>query len=413
MYLSQTDPGQRGALRSVPACVVVLGTVSLLTDVSAEMVTAYLPLYLVYTLQVSYVQLGLLDGFYTGATAVLRLVGGHLADRWGRPKAVATVGYGLSAVSRLGMLGVGASGLGIGAMLASDRAGKGLRTAPRDAMIAMAVPADRLGTAFGVHRTMDTAGALLGPVITFLLLVYVGTGPQPIFFVSFCFALLGLIVLAGFVRTPPRPRPTGSSRPSWRAMLVLLRRPPLRAAAFIAAVLGFATLSDAFVFLLLQKTTGIPLSSLPLLPLGTAAVFLLAAAPVGRLADRLGRTRVFIAGHFLLVGAYGVMAAHLPGYGAAAVVLGLQGLFYAATDGVLPAWVAQLVPESACASGMAVVQTAQALARFGSSVLAGVLMTVVTVDVTLGVATSALAIALVAAATYTKRPELVSREGES
>ena len=413
MYLSQTDPGQRGALRSVPACVVVLGTVSLLTDVSAEMVTAYLPLYLVYTLQVSYVQLGLLDGFYTGATAVLRLVGGHLADRWGRPK---VGGHG-----RLRALGrVPAGHARRGRERARDRGdariGPG-RQGPADRAAGRhdreAVPADRLGTAFGVHRTMDTAGALLGPVITFLLLVYVGTGPQPIFVVSFCFALLGLIVLAGFVRTPPRPRPTGSSRPSWRAMLVLLRRPPLRAAALIAAVLGFATLSDAFVFLLVQKTTGIPLSSLPLLPLGTAAVFLLAAAPVGRLADRLGRTRVFVAGHFLLVGAYGVMAAHLPGYGAAAVVLGLQGLFYAATDGVLPAWVAQLVPESACASGMAVVQTAQALARFGSSVLAGVLMTVVTADVTLGVATSALAIALVAAATYAKRPEPVSREGES
>src|SRR5690349_13629791 len=214
---------------------------------SAEMVTAYLPLYLVYTLQVSYVQLGLLDGFYTGATAILRLVGGHLSDRWGRPKSVATLGYGLSAVTRLGMLGVGASGLGIGAMLASDRAGKGLRTAPRDAMIAMAVPADRLGTAFGVHRTMDTAGALAGPLITFLLLLYVGTGPQPIFVVSFCFALLGLIVLAGFVRAPRRPAEPGTARPGRREMLALVREPRLRAAAIVAAVLGFATLSDAFV----------------------------------------------------------------------------------------------------------------------------------------------------------------------
>ena len=280
-------------------------------------------------------------------------------------------------------------------------------------MIAMAVPGDRLGTAFGVHRTMDTAGALAGPLITFLLLMYVGTGPQPIFVVSFCFALLGLIVLAGFVRTPRRPSAGAASRPSWRDMLALLRRPPVRAAATVAAVLGFATLSDAFVFLLLQKSTGIPLSALPLLPLGTAAVFLLAAAPAGRLADRFGRMRVFVGGHVLLVGAYAVMAAHLPGYAAAAVVLGLHGLFYAATDGVLPAWVAQLVPESARASGLAVVQTAQALARFGSSVLAGVLMTVVTADVTLGVAISALGVALVVAAMCVKHPEPVTREGKS
>ena len=292
MYLSQTDPGQRGALRSVPARVVVLGAVSLLTDVSAEMVTAYLPLYLVYTLQVSYVQLGLLDGFYTGATAVLRLVGGHLADRWGRPKSVATVGYGLSAVSRLGMLGVGASGLGIGAMLASDRAGKGLRTAPRDAMIAAAVPADRLGAAFGVHRTHGHRRRAARSADHVPAAHVRGNR-------SAADLRRQLLLRAA------RPDRAGGLRPDAAAsadrrgrrgrrgatMLVLLRRPPLRAAALIAAFLGFATLSDAFVYLLVQKTTGIPLSSLPLLPLGTAAVFLVAAAPVGRLADRLGRTR--------------------------------------------------------------------------------------------------------------------------
>ena len=267
---------------------------------------------------------------------------------------------------------------------------------------------------------MDTAGALAGPLITFLLLVYVGTGPQPIFVVSFCFALLGLIVLAGFVRTPPRPPAPGTSRPTWRDVLALLRRPPLRAAAEVAAVLGFATLSDAFVFLLVQKSTGIPLAALPLLPLVTAGVFLIAAAPAGRLADRFGRARVFVGGHVLLVGAYAVMAAHLPGYAAAAVVLGLQGLYYAATDGVLPAWVAQLVPESARASGMAVVQTAQALARFGSSVLAGVLLTLVSADVTLGVATTALGVALVVAHVVirhyppsSERSTVTSREGNT
>jgi predicted MFS family arabinose efflux permease len=279
-------------------------------------------------------------------------------------------------------------------------------------MIAGSVPADRLGAAFGVHRSLDTAGALAGPLITFLLLVWVGTAPQPIFVVSFCFALLGLIVLAGFVRAPA-PRPAdGAPRPGRREMLALIRDRRLRVAAVVAAVLGLATLSDAFVFLILQRSTGIPLSALPLLPLGTSAAFLIAAAPVGRLADRLGRGRMFVAGHVLLAAAYGLMAAGLPGWAAAVAVLALHGLYYAATDGVLPAWVAELVPESSRASGMAVVQTAQALARFGSSLLVGVLLTVATFGVTLGIAGAAIAAALVGAIAA-MRHDLASREGKS
>lgn len=408
MYVSQIGRPARSGFHRVPGTVVALGVVSLLTDVSSEMVTAFLPLYLVYTLQVSYVQFGLLDGLYTGATAVLRLVGGHVADRWRRPKAVAVAGYLLSALTRVGLLGIGGSGFGIGAMVAIDRAGKGLRTSPRDAMIALAVPVDQLGAAFGVHRTMDTTGALLGPLLTFLLLINLGTAPGPIFVVSACFAVLGLIVLAGFVpaetkHVPQRPASSPPAdgpgpRPSMREGLTLLRQASVRRAATVAAVLGLATMSDAFVFLMVQRSTGVSLGLLPLLPLGTAAVFLLAATPVGRLADRVGRRRVFLAGHVLLLGVYGLMMSGLPGVPVVVVVLVMHGVFYAATDGVLSAWVAQLVPQTLRASGLAVVQTAQALARFASSVAVGVLLTVAAFGTTLAVAAAALAVALLTAA---------------
>ena len=420
MYLSQAGRGRgTGGIARVPGTVVALGAVSLLTDISSEMVTSFLPLYLVYTLQISYMQFGFLDGLYTGATAVLRLVGGHLSDRLRWPKAVAGAGYALSAVTRIGMLGVGASGLGIGLMVAIDRAGKGLRTAPRDALITQAVAPDRLGGAFGVHRTMDTAGALLGPLLTFVLLASLGTAPEPIFVVSSVFAVLGLIVLAGFVpATPgrgstPAPRivPAGP-RPSPATTVALLRDGGVRRAAVVAAVLGLATLSDAFVFLLIQKSAGVSPGFLPLLPLGTAAAFLIFATPIGRLADRVGRRRVFLAGHVLLLGVYAMIAAGLPGLPVVAAVLALHGLFYAATDGVLSAWVAQLVPDSLRASGLAVVQTAQALARFASSVAVGVLLTAAAFGAAVGVMATFLAAALVVAGTLVVRtapPDAVRR----
>lgn len=388
----------------VPAVVFAVGAVSLLTDVSAEMVTAFLPLYLLYTLQFGFVQFGLLDGLYTAATALLRLAGGHLADRWRRPKLVALAGYGLSAVTKLVFPAVGASMTGVGAVLAVDRAGKGLRTAPRDALISFAVPPRNLGRAFGVHRAMDTTGAMLGPLLTFAILVFLGSEPGPVFAVSFCFALLGVVVLACFVRDRPTPATPATPAPlttpavpvSMRAALALLRGRPLRRVTIAAAVLGAVTMSDAFVFVLLQRATGVGLGVLPLLPIGTAVVFLLAAVPLGRLADRVGRWPVFLTGHLLLLGVYLLLLAPVGGYALIAAALVLHGLFYAATDGVLAACGAALVPAELRATGLAVVQTGQALARLASSVTLGFLLATLAMGTAVGIAVAGLVVALVA-----------------
>ncbi|KOV36755.1 MFS transporter, partial [Streptomyces sp. H036] len=156
-----------------------------------------------------------------------------------------------------------------------------------------------------------------------------------------------------------------------RDAVALLRLPRLRALAICAVLLGLTTVSDAFVYLLLQRRTGIDDQWFPLLPLGTAAVFLLLAVPAGALADRIGRRTVFLTGHALLLAAYGLLL-WAPDWPALPyLVLALHGLFYAATDGVLPAAVAATVPESLRATGLALVGTGQALARFGCSLAFG------------------------------------------
>ncbi|GCE00136.1 MFS transporter [Embleya hyalina] len=364
--------GRRSVLApsAVAPTVLALGTVSLVTDVSSEMVAAVLPLYLVAGLGLSPLGFGLLDGIYNGVSALVRLVGGHLADRGGRHKTVAALGYGMSAACKPLLLVVGSLPL-IGMVLAADRTGKGLRTAPRDALISLSCePADR-GRAFGVHRAMDTAGALLGPLVAFAILRATVDGYDAVFLVAFCIAVLGLLVLLLFVPARPVPLPAQASRPSLRAAVALLRRTDVRRLAGCALLLGLATVSDSFVYLLLQRRLGVADRWFALLPLGTASAFLLLAIPLGRLADRIGRQRVFLGGHFALLVAYvsllsGADAAWLP-----CVVLTLHGCFYAATDGVLMAAAAEVVPAELRGSGLALVQTGQALARFVCSIAFG------------------------------------------
>src|SRR5690348_4419329 len=179
MYTLESASSLRRARRSllsgrlrqrVGGTVLLLGTCSLLTDISSEMVTAILPLYLVATLGFTPLQYGIVDGIYQGASALVRLASGYLGDRLSRHKAVASFGYGLSAVTKLGLALFTGAWAGLSALILLDRTGKGIRTAPRDAMISMTAPERDLGLAFGIHRAMDTAGAMIGPVVAFGLL---------------------------------------------------------------------------------------------------------------------------------------------------------------------------------------------------------------------------------------------------
>ncbi|MEE4419670.1 MFS transporter [Streptomyces bugieae] len=393
-------PG-RPVRAAVPGTVLVLGAVSLITDVSSEMVTAVLPLYLVAELGLSPLGFGLLDGVYNGVSALVRLLGGRVSDRGGGGghKGVAVVGYGLSALCKPLLLLVHTLPL-IGAVLAADRTGKGLRTAPRDAMISLASEPAVRGRAFGVHRAMDTAGALLGPLVAFLVLRAAAGGYDAVFTVSGCVAALGVTVLLLFVpgriRSPAPgaaeaagrlPSPARGSRPSPARgahpspahapasappLRPLLRLPALRRLTCCAVLLGLTTVSDSFLYLTLQRRLGLSEAWFPLLPLGTAAAFLLLAVPLGAVADRWGRRRLFLLGHLALLGAYGLLLAPSAASPVATcLVLLLHGGFYASTDGVLAAATADAVPDTSRGSGLAVVQTGQAAARFGCSLAFG------------------------------------------
>ncbi|MCS0605213.1 MFS transporter [Streptomyces sp. LP11] len=404
----------------------------MVTDVSSEMVTAVLPLYLVTGLGLSPLGFGLLDGVYNGFSALVRLLGGHLADRGGgRHKWVAGFGYAVSAACKPLLL-LAHTLTPIGLILAADRTGKGLRTAPRDALISLSSTPETRGRAFGVHRAMDTAGALFGPLVAFLILRATVDGYDAVFTVSFCVAVAGVLVLVLFVPGSPAggtrgSRTTGTEgsqtagtggsqtagnrssqgtdRPTLRAAVRLLRHRHLSRIALCALLLGLATVSDSFVYLLLQRRLGVSDRWFALLPLGTAAAFLLLAVPLGRLADRVGRWTVFLAGHGALLLAYAFLLTSWHGTALPYAVLALHGGFYAATDGVLMAAASDGVPEALRSSGLAVVQTGQALARFACSLLFGAAWTVWGDRAALAGATVALAACAAFSLTLALRPK--------
>lgn len=362
VYLSTVARPARAA-GVVSGNVIALGTVSLITDVSSEMITAVLPIYLVAGLHLSPLAFGVLDGVYTGATAVLRVAGGYVADRVRARKLVAGFGYALSAAMKLGLLLAGRSVGALGVVIAADRLGKGLRTAPRDALISLSVPPGALGRAFGVHRMMDGIGAFLGPLVALgVLFAAGGEAYDAVFVASFCIAALGVVVLVLFVREQPagvvaQPR-------------TMRTRVPGRIIG-AACLLGLATIGDGFVYLLLQRGEDLDVRWFPLLAVGTSLTYLLLAAPLGRLADRVGRLPVVAGGYLALAATYLLLAGPGGGWVRVVLVLGCYGLFYAATDGVLMALVAPVLPERLRATGLALVQTGQALAYLVSSVLFG------------------------------------------
>jgi MFS family permease len=352
--------------------VVLLGITSCLTDISSEMVTSILPIYVVLQLQLSPAAFGAVDGLHQGGASLARLLGGFLADRLRRYKAIAATGYLLSAACRIGFLaaqGTASFALWIGV----DRVGKGIRTSPRDALISLAASKESLGRAFGLHRALDTAGAMLGPVVAFGILYALPAAYDVLFVVSLTLALIGVGVLVSFVRDPDPSTGTEHAAVGWAEVRGLFSDPKFLRLVPCAGALGLMTISDGFLYLLLQHRLQFDASYVPLLYVATPAVFMVFAVPLGQIADRLGRGRLVLCGYGMLLLAYGAALCPLPAVPSVLLTVTLLGLFYAATDGVLMALASALLPEGLRASGLAFIGALNGVGRLLASLSFGLL----------------------------------------
>lgn len=361
-------PGQAGAVSPV---VLSLGLTSLLTDISSEMINSLLPAYVVLHLHLSPMQFGVIDGLYNGfAIALLSLAAGFYADRGARQKAVALSGYALSAACKLLLLAVGTTYAGLLFVVGLDRLGKGIRAAPRDALISLNTPAASFATAFSVHRAMDACGSLLGPIAAFLLLAALPGRFDAIWVTSFGFAVLGVAALWLLVpKSPPASdsAPT-TAAPRWsglgsRRFMVL---------AACGALLAATSISDGFVYLMLQQKSATAVGYFPLFYVMTATGYMLFSIPAGRLADRTSRSSVFVGGYLMLIALYTLLywQDHL-GTGALVACLALLGLYYAATEGILMALASQVIPAERRTAGIAIVATGVGVGKLVSSIAFG------------------------------------------
>ncbi|MGL6222380.1 MAG: MFS transporter [Steroidobacteraceae bacterium] len=278
---------------TLPRTVVVLGVVSLLNDASSEMITPLLPIFLTATLGAGPAIVGLVEGLAEATSSVLKLIAGRLADRGVDPKSLVLGGYGLSNATRP-LLGLAAAWSAVLLLRFLDRVGKGLRTAPRDALIAGATPAAQRGRAFGFHRSMDHAGAVIGPLIAFALLA-AHVPLEHVFLASVVPGTLVLLLLAfGLPRGQPFMEPPRAAF-AWGSL-----HGRLRAMIVAAGWLALASVPEVFV-VLWATNAGMDVQWVPLVWAAASLAKMLIAMPAGIVSDRLGRVPVLLGGWTLRV----------------------------------------------------------------------------------------------------------------
>jgi MFS family permease len=355
-------------LRGISGNVLVLGVVSLLTDVSSEMIYPLLPLFLTGVLGAGPAFLGAIEGIAESTAALLKLASGYISDRTSRRKPLVVAGYGLSALARP-LIALALSPVFVLGVRFCDRIGKGIRTSPRDALIADSVEPELRGRAYGFHRSMDHAGALIGPLLAAGLLAWVTLDLRTVFWLAAIPGLLAVLFLVVGIRELPRqPSPIPSAG---NTGVTFLPRGQLRTYLLILLLFTLGNSSDAFL-LLRAGDLGVAPAMLPLLWAFFHLVKMFSVFPFGALSDRIGRRGVIVAG-------WAVYAAAYLGFALATEELHIwllfagYGLFYGLTEGAEKALVADLAPEAERGAAFGWFNAAIGLGALPASLLFGAL----------------------------------------
>jgi MFS family permease len=354
--------------------VWVVTATSLLTDISSEMIVYLIPLFLSNVLGVRMAFIGLIDGVAETTASLVKIYSGALSDRLGRRKWLTVLGYAISTIAKP-FLYFATTWNGVLGVRFADRIGKGIRTAPRDALVAASTDEKNRGFSFGVHRAGDTAGAFIGIGIAALIIRLAQGNPAVLSVGTFRIAVLAsiipavlavLVLAAGAIDLP------GTAKGS-AAMHLSLQGVDARFKSFLLIVILFTlgNSSDSFIVLRAQER-GLSVLQTMLMLMTFTAIYALLSGPLGALSDRMGRRKLMIGGWFV----YGVMYL---GFALAQtgwhiwVLFAMYGIYYAATDGVAKALVADLVPDSQRGTAYGLFNAAIGITALPASLLAGLL----------------------------------------
>ena len=358
-----SDPGRR---RRIAPTVVTLGIVSLLTDISSEGIYPLIPIFLTSVLRAQVAAVGLIEGIAESTASILRIFSGYLSDKFGDRKWIAVAGYGISTISKP-LFAVSHSWQQVLGFRFADRVGKGIRSAPRDALIADVTPPESRGLSFGFHRAMDTVGAVTGPLLAFWLLKSLHLGFRPIFWLSAIPAVLAVLILIAFVRepkiirehvAPPKISFSGFSR-QFKSFL------------FVVTLFSIGNSSDAFL-ILRAKNVGVSTESILLIYVLFNSVAALMSTHAGDLSDKIGRKLVLFAGFLVFAGVYTGFAL-VKNPGAVWGLFAVYGAYAALTAGVQKAFATDLVCAGMRGTGLGAYQTLTGIALLPASLIAGFL----------------------------------------
>ena len=353
----------------VPGTVWVLGFVSLAMDLSSEVIHALLPLFLTGTLGVSVAVVGLIDGIAESTASISKVFSGYISDRIGRRKPLILIGYGLGALSKPFFPLADSALVVLGARFA-DRIGKGLRGAPRDALVADVTPLSIRGRAFGLRQALDTVGAFLGPLAAVGLMFAFANDIRSVFWIALVPAMAAVLLVIFGVQDRRIDGPASLRAPVRMADMRQFSRPFWGIVA-IGVMFTLARFSEAFL-ILKASAEGLPIAFAPLVLVAMNFIYSLGAYPAGILSDRLRARDLLLWGLGCLIAADLVLA-FAPGIAGVFVGVALWGLHMALTQGLMAKLVADHAPQNLRGSAFGVFNLATGIAMLAASVVAGVL----------------------------------------